>query len=107
MVVDACTHKEVKKGKKKISKARFLSKADADKLREEKEAKEVAERAKKRAAGLKRQQQELKRAQEQAEKAKAEQRIANKNAKDTNAEMARMARIKQILFNWGLIASFG
>ena len=55
MVVAARCHKEAKKGKKKIDKAHYLSKADADKLREEQEAEDAAERAHNRAMGLKRQ----------------------------------------------------
>jgi hypothetical protein len=53
-------HKESKKSKRVVNQARFLSKADADKLREEQEAKDKAEIAHKRAIRKKRHQQALK-----------------------------------------------
>jgi hypothetical protein len=45
MVVAARTHKESKKGKIVVNQARFLSKADADRLREEQEDKDRADLA--------------------------------------------------------------
>jgi hypothetical protein len=99
LVATTRTHKESKKGKRVINKARFLSKADADKLREEQEAKHMADIAHKRAMGEKKHQQALKKAQIEAEKLeRAEQRAVAKDTREINREMARMARIYSHLF---------
>jgi hypothetical protein len=60
---------QAKKGKKAISKARLLSKHDADQLRADIEAKKAADVAYKAATKLKKKEQALKKTQEEAEKA--------------------------------------
>jgi hypothetical protein len=76
-----------------------LTKVDADKLRVEIEAKEAAKIAHQAAMGKKKQEQILKKAQKQAEKAeKAAQRALAKDTRETNAEMARLARVDKRLF---------
>jgi hypothetical protein len=99
LVAASRAHKETKKGKRIINKARFLSKNDVDRLRTEQEAKTTADIAHKRAAEQKKHQQTLKKAQMEVEKAeRAQQRAVAKGARKTNAEMARMARIDRRLF---------
>jgi hypothetical protein len=94
MVAAARAHKESKKGKRVVNQARFLSKADADRLREGLEAKERPDIAHKRAVEEKRHQQTLKKARMEAEEAeRTEQHAVTKDAREINAEMARMARI--------------
>jgi hypothetical protein len=74
-----------------------LTKINADKLRVEIETKEAAKIAHQAAMGKKKQEQILKKAQEQVEKAekaeKAVQRALAKDTRETNAEMARLARV--------------
>ncbi len=84
----------------------FLSKTDADMIWEE-GAKDAAERAKKRVQGRKSNKQSPRGTQEQAEKEKAEQRVVNTIAKDTNVGMARPVRNKPALFKESLISIFG
>jgi hypothetical protein len=69
LVATARSHKGSKKGKRVVNQARFLSKADADRLREEQEAKERAEIAHICAMEEKRHQQALKKLQMETEKA--------------------------------------
>ncbi len=99
LVIAARSRKQVRNAKKAIGKARVLGKEDADKLQAEIEAKEAAEIAHKAAIGQKKKEQALKKAQEEANKAeRAQQRALAKNARDTNAEMGRMAKIQKSLF---------
>ena len=99
LVIAARSRKQVRKTKKALGKARVLSKEEANKLQAEAEAKEAADIAHKAAMGQKKKEQALKKAQEEADKAeRAFQRAQAKNARDTNAEMARMARIKKSVF---------
>jgi hypothetical protein len=99
LVAAARAREGKKKNKQVISKARVLSKEDADKLRAEREATEAAEIAHKARIQQKKEQAVVKKAQEEAEKReRAVQRATAKDAKDTNAEMARMAKIDKRLF---------
>jgi hypothetical protein len=99
LVATARARREGKKNKQVISKARVLSKEDADKLRAEKEATEAAEIAHKAHMQRKKEQAALKKTYEEAEKReRAIRRATAKDAKDTNAEMARMAKIDKRLF---------
>jgi hypothetical protein len=99
LVAAARTRREAKKGKQVISKARVLSKEDADKLRAEKEAMGAAEAAHKAHIQQKKEQMALKRAEEEAEKVeRAIRRATAKDAKEINAEMARMGKIDKRLF---------
>jgi hypothetical protein len=99
LVAAARARREGKKNKQVISKARVLSKEDADKLRAEKEATEAAEIAHKASVQQKKEQAAVKKAQEEAERReRAIRRATAKDAKDTNAEMARMAKIDKRLF---------
>jgi hypothetical protein len=76
-----------------------LSKDDADRLQEEAEAKDAADIAHRVAMGQKKKEQALKKAQEEAQKAeRVIQRAQAKDARDTNVEMARMARVKDTVF---------
>jgi hypothetical protein len=97
--IASCSRKQVRNAKRPLSKARVLSKDDADKLQEEAEAKEAADIAHRVAIGQKKKEQALKKAQEEADKAeRAIQRAQAKDTRETNVEMARMARIKDSLF---------
>jgi hypothetical protein len=99
LVATARARQDAKKGKKTISKARLLSKDDADKLRAAEEAKEAADEAHRLAIAQKKQVIGHKKAQEMAEKAaRATQRAQAKDTRETNAEMGRMARIDPRLF---------
>ncbi len=100
LVATARVRQQGKKSKKKtLGKARLLSKEAAAAKRAEIEAKEAAEIAHKAAIGQKKKAQMLKKAQEEAEKAeRAVQRAVAKDTRETNAEMGRMAKIKQCLF---------
>jgi hypothetical protein len=99
LVAAARAHREGKKNKQVISKVRVLSKEDADKLRAEKETTEAAEIAHKASVQQKKEQAAVKKAQEEAERReRAIRRATAKDAKDTNAEMARMAKIDKRLF---------
>jgi hypothetical protein len=99
LVAIARARREGKKNKQVISKARVLSKEDADKLRAEKEATEAAEIAHKAYIQRKKEQAALKKTYKEAEKReRAIRRATAKDAKDTNAEMARMAKIDKRLF---------
>jgi hypothetical protein len=99
LVAAARARREGKKNKQVISKARVLSKEDADKLRAEKEVTEAAEIAHKASVQQKKEQAAVKKAQEEAERReRAIRRATAKDAKDTNAEMARMAKIDKRLF---------
>jgi DDE superfamily endonuclease/helix-turn-helix, Psq domain/Tc5 transposase DNA-binding domain len=99
LVATSRARQKAKKGKAAIGKARLLSRDDADKLRAEQEAKEAADIAHKVAIGQKRKAQNLKRAQEEADKAERAVRAAMaKDARNTNAEMARMAKTDRRLF---------
>jgi len=99
LVATARARREAKKGKQVISKARVLSKEDADRLRAEKEAVGAAEAAHQANIKQKKEQMALKRAEEAAEKVeRATRRAAAKEAKETNAEMARMAKVDKRLF---------
>jgi pyruvate/2-oxoglutarate dehydrogenase complex dihydrolipoamide acyltransferase (E2) component len=90
---------QAKKGKKAISKARLLSKHDADQLRADIEAKKAADVAHKAATKHKKEEQALKKTQEEAEKAeRATQRAVAKNMRDTHTEFVRMAKSHQSLF---------
>jgi hypothetical protein len=98
-VATARARREAKKGKQVISKARVLSKEDADRLRAEKEAVGAVEAAHQANIEQKKEQMALKRAEEAAEKVeRATRRAAAKEAKETNAEMARMAKVDKRLF---------
>jgi hypothetical protein len=99
LVATARARQEAKKGKQVISKARVLSKEDADRLRAEKEATGAAEAAHKAHMQQKKGQIALKRAEEEAEKVeRAIRRATAKDAKEINAEMARMAKVDRRLF---------
>jgi hypothetical protein len=99
LVAAARARREGKKNKQVISKVRVLSKEDADKLRAEKEVTEAAEIAHKASVQQKKEQAAVKKAQEEAERReRAIRRATAKDAKDTNAEMARMAKIDKRLF---------
>jgi hypothetical protein len=99
LVATARAHKNAKKSKRIVTKARVLSRADADQLRINAKAKEAADRAHKAAIGQKRKEQASKKAQDEAEKIeRAVQRALAKDTRETNAEMARMARIDNRLF---------
>jgi hypothetical protein len=88
-----------KKGKQVISKARLLSKEDADRLRAEKQTTDAAEAAYQANIQQKKEQMALKRAADEADKIeRAIRRATAKDAKETNAEMARMAKIDKRLF---------
>jgi hypothetical protein len=94
LVATARARKDAKKSKRIVTKARVLSRADADQLRINAEAKEAADRAHKAAMGQKKKEQASKKAQDEAEKIeRAVQRALAKDTRETNAEMARMARI--------------
>jgi hypothetical protein len=76
-----------------------LSRANADKLREEIEAKEEADRAHKAAMKRKKKEQAHKKAQEKAEKEeRAVLRAQAKETRDTHTEMARMGRVDRRFF---------
>jgi hypothetical protein len=99
LVAIARARKDAKKSKRIINKARVLSKADADQLRLEAEAKEAADIAHKAAMEEKKKKQAVKMAQNQAEKTqRAIQRALAKDTRETNTGMARMARIDHRLF---------
>jgi hypothetical protein len=68
LVAIARAREQAKKGKQVISKARLLSKNDADRLRADIEAKEAADIAYKAAIEEKKKEQARKKAQEEAEK---------------------------------------
>jgi hypothetical protein len=90
---------QAKKGKRIISKARLLSKDNADKLRAEIGAKNAADIAHKIAVSRKKKEQAFKKAQEEVEKAeRAHQRAVAKDTRDSSAEIARMARVNKRLF---------
>jgi hypothetical protein len=69
LVATARAHQDVKKGKKTISKARLLSKEDADELRVAEEAKKAADEAHRLVIAQKKREIGHKKAQERAEKA--------------------------------------
>ena len=99
LVATARARQKAKKGKQVISKARVLSKEDADRLQAEKEATGAAEAAHKAHMQQKKEQMALKRAEEEAEKVeRAIRRATAKDAKEINVEMARMAKIDRRLF---------
>jgi hypothetical protein len=99
LIATARARQQARKGKQAISKARLLSKNDADKLRVEIEAKEAADTARRAAMEQKKEEQTFKKAQEEAEKAdRAIRRAVAKDTRDTNNEMARMAKIDKRLF---------
>jgi predicted component of type VI protein secretion system len=99
LVLASRSRKQIRNAKKTLSKARVLSKDDADKLQKEAEAKEAADIAHRAAIGQKKKEQTLKKANEEAEKAeRVIQRAQAKDARETNAEMVRMAKIKDSLF---------
>jgi hypothetical protein len=88
LVATARSHKQNKRSKKVISKARVLTKVDADKVRVKIEAKEAAKIAYQAVMDKKKQEQILKKAQKQTEKTKkATQRALVKDTRETNAEM--------------------
>lgn len=90
---------QTKKDKRVISKARFLSKDNADKLRAEIGAKKAADIAHKIAISRRKKEQALKKALEEVGKAeRAHQRAVAKDTRDTSAEIARMARVNKCLF---------
>jgi hypothetical protein len=99
LVATSRARKQTQKDKRVISKARCLGKDDADKLYTEIMAKEAAEIAHKDAIKQKKKEQALKKAQEEAEKAeRAQKRAIAKDTRETNAEMARIAKIDRRLF---------
>jgi hypothetical protein len=99
LVAIARAREQAKKGKQVIGKARLLSKDDADKLRADIEAKQAADIAHKTAMEEKKKEQARKKAQEETEKLeKAIRRAVAKDARDTNTELARMAKIDKRLF---------
>jgi AAA15 family ATPase/GTPase len=99
LVATVHARKQTKKGKQVIGKAHLLSKDDADRLRADIEAKETADIAHKAAMEEKKKEQARKKAQEEAEKLeKAIRRAVIKDARDTNTELARMAKIDKRLF---------
>ena len=99
LVATARARQGAKKGKHVISKARVLSKDDADRLRAEKVATDAAEAAQKANIQRKKEQIALKKAEEAEERVeRAIRRTTAKDAKETNAEMARMAKIDKRLF---------
>jgi DDE superfamily endonuclease len=99
LVATARARQGAKKGKHVISKARVLSKDDADRLRAEKVATDAAEAAQKANIQRKKEQIALKKAEEAEERVeRAIRRATAKDAKETNAEMARMAKIDKRLF---------
>jgi hypothetical protein len=99
LVAIARARKDAKKSKRIVTKARVLSRADANQLRINAEAKEAANRAHKAAIGQKKKEQAFKKALDEAEKIeRAVQRALAKDTRETNAEMARMARIDNRLF---------
>jgi predicted component of type VI protein secretion system len=99
LVATARARQEAKKGKQVISKARVLSKEDADRLQAEKEATRAAEAAHKAHIQQKKGQIALKRAEEEVEKVeRAIRRVIAKDAKEINAEIARMAKVNRRLF---------
>jgi hypothetical protein len=99
LVATACARQRAKKGKHVISKARVLSKDDADRLQAEKVATDAAEAAQKANIQRKKEQIALKKAEEAEERVeRAIRRATAKDAKETNAEMARMAKIDKRLF---------
>ncbi len=100
LMAAARTRQQSKKGNKKtLGKARVLGKEAADAKRAEKEAKEAADIAHKVAMGQKKKEQMRKKAQQEADKAeRAIQRAKAKDTREINAEMARMAKIKESLF---------
>lgn len=99
LITAARSRKQARKAKKTLGKARVLSRDDADALQAEAEAKEAADIAHRVAMEQKKKEQALKKAQEEADKAeRAYQRAQAKDTRETNAEMARMAKVKQCLF---------
>jgi DDE superfamily endonuclease/helix-turn-helix, Psq domain len=99
LVAATRARKEAKKSRKSINKARVLSKTDADELRAEQEARDIAARAHQQSIQQKKHEQTLKKAQIEAEKAeRALQRARAKETREINAEMGRMARINPRLF---------
>jgi hypothetical protein len=99
LVASARALKEHKKGKPIVTKARVLSKAEAEKLRAEMQAKEAADIAHKAAIGQKKKEQAHKKTQEETAKARrAIQRVQAKNTRETNAEMSRMGRVDKRVF---------
>jgi hypothetical protein len=100
LVATARSRQQARKTKKAISRARLLSKDDADKLRAELEAKEAADVAHKMNMRQKKKEQALKKAQEEAKKEeRAIQRAQAKGTREINAEMRQMARIDKRLFS--------
>jgi hypothetical protein len=98
LVATARSRQQARKTKKAISRARLLSKDDADKLRAELEAKEAADIAYKMNMRQKKE-QALKKAQEEEKKEeRAIQRAQAKDTREINAEMRQMARINKRLF---------
>lgn len=93
--------RQTRRSNKSMGKARVLSKEEADRMRAEAEAKEAAELAHKASMKEKKKEQALKKACEEAEKEERQiQRLIRKDEKETNAEMARMAKIDiKRLFN--------
>jgi hypothetical protein len=99
LVATARARQGAKKGKQVISKARLLSKEDADRLQAEKKTTDAAEAAYQANIQQKKEQMALKRAAEEADKVeRAIRRATAKDAKETNAEMAQMAKIDKRLF---------
>ena len=98
LVVTART-RQSKKDKRTLDKARLLSKEAADVKRAEAETKETADIAHKVVIGQKKKEQMLKKTKEEADKTeRAIQYAAAKDAREINAEMSRLAKIKQRLF---------
>ena len=88
-----------KKDKKTLDKTRLLSKEAADVKRTETETKETADIAHKVVIGQKKKEQMFKKTKEEADKTeRAIQHAAAKDAREINAEMSRLAKIKQRLF---------
>ena len=99
LVAATRTNKRQANGKRIITKARFLSQIDADKLRAEEKLKEEAAQAAKRAQGTKKKGQALKKAEMEAGKAdRVAQRMEARSARETNAEQVRLAKIDARLF---------
>jgi hypothetical protein len=98
LVATARARLETKKGKQVISKARVLSKEDADKLWAEKEAMGAVKAAHKADIQQKKEQMALKRQRRQKRLRGLFDAPTAKDAKEINAEMARMAKIDKRLF---------
>jgi hypothetical protein len=99
LVATARASKQRKKGKQIINKARVLSKANADQLRMEMEAKKAANEAHKDAMEQKKKEQGQKKAKKEAAKVRrAIERAQAKDTREKNAEMTRMGRVDRRLF---------